>query len=259
MIGVARLAQVADHVVGVQIDNESAQEDHCTDDEPWITHPIGVIRRIHRCDVEQPVALHVAVNQVPRHRQAHDDHRHLAVAAHQQREDKRALEIMQLKDQEEQQVRNIAAHGRDSPQVQHGNKHRHLHQKPAYLVVDGRSPLLGAHLAVTGVNKIQRHKHDKANQSHYKQEVVKEFYRVQMIHNIIYDFSINDLQFDYLRFAIYLHGLSHPNYAQANCKGTTIIRHLQAKSRLFFPQACFFFHLTNKQTNHDKCNPEPFT
>ena len=34
-------------------------------------------------DMEQPVALHITVNQVPRHRQAHDDHRHLAVAAHQ--------------------------------------------------------------------------------------------------------------------------------------------------------------------------------
>ena len=117
MVGIAGLAQVADDMIGVEIDDESAQEDHCTDDEPRITHPIGVIRRIHRCDVEQPVALHVAVNQVPRHRQAHDDYRHLAIATHQQREDKRALEIMQLKNKKEQQVRNIAAHGRDSPQV----------------------------------------------------------------------------------------------------------------------------------------------
>ena len=176
MVGIARLAQVADHVVGVQIDDESAQEDHCADDEPRITHPIGVIRRIHRCDVEQPVALHVAVNQVPRHRQAHDDHRHLTVATHQKWEDKRALEIMQLKNKEEQQVRYIAAHGRYTPQVQHGYKHRHLHQKPAYLVVDGRSPFLGTHLAVTGIYKIQCHKYNKSYQCHHKQEVVKEFY-----------------------------------------------------------------------------------
>ena len=169
---------MTDHIIGVHIDDESCDEDHRTDDEPRVSYPRLAIRAVHRCDVEQPVALYVAVDQVPRHRQTHDHNRHLTVAAHEHREDERALEVVHLKQQEEQQVRDLTAYRRYAPQVNHRDEHRHFHQKPADLVVDGRPPLLGTHLAVTGIHKVQRHEDHKSHQRHHEQEIVEEFNRV---------------------------------------------------------------------------------
>ena len=104
--------------------------------------------------MEEPIALYITIQQVPQHRQAHDSQWHLAIAFQQEWEHERALEIVELEDQEEHQVGQFKLHVRQGPQVEHHHKHGHLHEAPSYFVIDGGSPFLSTHLAVSCIYKV---------------------------------------------------------------------------------------------------------
>ena len=162
-------------MIGMHIDAPTGKEDDRTDDELRRCYPsCGIqMRIILRRKVEQPITLDITVNQVPRNRKQHDDHRHFALAFEQEREYERTLEIMEFKNQKECPIRSV--HGDSSIQrkgleiqIQDHQKYRALHEQPTYFVIDGRSPFLRTHLAVAGVHEIQR---DENYQAHNKHDV----------------------------------------------------------------------------------------
>ena len=118
--------------------------------------------RVFRRDMEQEITLNITVNQIPNHREEHNNYRHLALSLQQEGEDKRTLEIMEFKDQEENPIRRLLYDRRQrritpglEVLVQHHKKYRAFHQQPAGFVVHGRTPFLCSHLAVSGIHKIQ--------------------------------------------------------------------------------------------------------
>jgi hypothetical protein len=110
--------------------------------------------------MEEPIALDIAIDQIPHHREKHDDQRHLTIALEQEREDEGTLEIVKLENQEEDQIWQLELHVRNSPQIEHYHKHRHLHETPTHLIINSGPPLVGTHLTITRIHKIQCHKHD---------------------------------------------------------------------------------------------------
>jgi hypothetical protein len=120
--------------------------------------------------------LHIAVYEIEDYAERHYDEGHLAVALHQQREDKRALEIVQLEHQEKDYIRQRKTHATAAPHENHHKKHGALHEHPAHFVVDGRTPFVGNHLAVTGINEIKGHKNNNTYKRNHKDE------KVELIH-----------------------------------------------------------------------------
>jgi hypothetical protein len=57
--------------------------------------------------MEKPIALYIAIYEIPYHRKSHNDDRHLAITLQQEWEDKGALEIVELEYQEEYQIRQL--------------------------------------------------------------------------------------------------------------------------------------------------------
>ena len=61
--------------------------------------------------MEEPFTLNIAVYDVPDDGEEHNDNRHLSFSLEQEREDKRALEVMELEDKEEYPIRRLAGNG----------------------------------------------------------------------------------------------------------------------------------------------------
>ena len=189
MVRVTGFTQMPDHVIRMYVDDPTGKENNRSDNELRTRYPrAGVqLRIVLGRQMEEPVTLDVPVDEVPDHRQHHNDYRHLAVALQQQGEDERTLEIVELKEQEEQPVRctlcytAVEREGLEI-EVQHHEEHRTLHQQPAYFVVQRRSPFLRTHFSITCVHKIQGDKYDKAHQKHDVQQVVKEINRVDIFY-----------------------------------------------------------------------------
>ena len=139
--------------------------------------------------MEEPIALYIAVYQVPKDRQPHDNQGHFAFSFHYEWEDERALEIVGFEDQEKNPIgciscnSSIEMYGTEI-EKKHDNKHGCFHKTPAYLIIDGGSPFFGAHLAITGIDKIECDKNDQPHQSHNKKQVVEELKGVDMFHSV---------------------------------------------------------------------------
>ena len=96
---------MADDVVSLPVDKHTDTEDYDTYVDKWLAKPIGII--VFRCKEENPATLHQGVECIECHTHQHNTKRHLRIATHQKREDKRTLEIMQLKQSKEHQRNNI--------------------------------------------------------------------------------------------------------------------------------------------------------
>ena len=113
------MTQVANDMVRMDIDVHPRDENHETRNELGCRQPIGAIIVIRR-NVEYPPALHQGIQHVECHAHDNDGKRHQALAAHQEREHERTLEVMQLKQEQEGQPHQVHASFGESPQQQHG-------------------------------------------------------------------------------------------------------------------------------------------
>ena len=92
MPSVTGLAQVAYNGVGLNVDKHSRKEDNNSDDE---------LRRIEPFGSVDPTSLHECVEQVEDDTHTHDTEWHAAIPFNEKGEYERALEIMNLKQDEE--------------------------------------------------------------------------------------------------------------------------------------------------------------
>ena len=172
---------MTNNVIRMDVDAPTCHKNNRSDDELRCLHPRrGVeLRIILRGQMEEPVTLDITVDEVPRHGEQHDNQWHLTIPFQQEREDERALHVMELKQQKEHPIRSIHRHavilrkGLEI-EVQHYKEHRALHQQPAHFVVNRRTPFLGTHLTVTGIHKIKGHKYHQTYQEHNVQQVIKK-------------------------------------------------------------------------------------
>ena len=104
---VARLAQVADDVVRVEVDGHAGKEQRASYIDIGLCKPAVVV--VRGGDVEDPAALHQGVERVEEHAHEDDAERHLRVAAHEQRKDERALEVVRLEQQQKDDAHRALA------------------------------------------------------------------------------------------------------------------------------------------------------
>ena len=103
MFVVSGFAQVADHVVRIDVDCHSDNENHGADDESRVEEPfggvvaIGCLGRHKSRNTEHPSGDEEGVQGVENHTHSHNRNRCCALAFHKQREDERPLEIVQQK------------------------------------------------------------------------------------------------------------------------------------------------------------------
>ena len=137
---VARLAQVADDMVGMEVYGHPRHEQGSPDVNVGLCEPVGVIA--FGRDVEDPPALHQRVEGVERHAHHDDPQRHLRLSAQQQREDEGALQVVRLEQHEERQRPGLPCPPGHEPEHAHCDEHGRLHHDPAHLV-GYRGPYFG--------------------------------------------------------------------------------------------------------------------
>ena len=174
MLRVARLAKVTNHMVRVEIDGHPNEEeqDACNGIR---TKQVGnALLKVGIGKPVKPSALNHAVDDVKEDAHEHDDDWHLALSFQQKGEDKAALEIVQLKEPEEYQLRQVPLQGREAPYCKHDKEDRKLHQHPSQLVVDAPSPLLRAELPVACRHEVKADKDHDSQHHHAINQTIKE-------------------------------------------------------------------------------------
>jgi hypothetical protein len=83
------------------------------------------------------------------------------------------LEIVELEYEEENQIRKLEFNFRHSPEVEHHDKDRHLHEAPSHFVVDSRSPFLSTHFAITSIYEVEGNKHNQSYKKEDKEKIMK--------------------------------------------------------------------------------------
>ena len=138
---VARLAQMAYHVIGMKIYEHACKEQQHSQQGVRFQQ-IGPTTGIQpfRSKIEQTACLHHSVQDVEHNAHSHNGYRHPALPFQQKRKDKRPLKVMQLKQQEEKIHWHRKANPAPAPQPKHDNENRRFHQHPCQLVVNGISP-----------------------------------------------------------------------------------------------------------------------
>ena len=174
VLRVTRLAQMTDHMVGMQVDahpNEEQQEaqDRLRTKQETPSPVIQSLGRIHeQAGSNQPGVQHIEHDAHP-----HDAHRHAAFPLHQQGEDERALEVVQQEQQNHCRLGGHHSRPAKQPADQHPDKGRCFHQYPRQLVVERQSPRRSAEHAITGLDKIERHEDQHSHSAHRPQKTMK--------------------------------------------------------------------------------------
>ena len=197
---VARLAQVANDVVRMEVGDETKQPYANTDVDIRLAEPICVVvREIGRHDKEQPTALHQSVEGVECHSHQHNRYGHLRVATQQQWEDERALEVVDLDNREEYQWYQLGGHSAQVPKYPHRHKYGCLHQYPRHFVWHGEAEFRVVEVAVTSLYKVQSDEYDQCRSRHHSQEnvVSRECYHTRLGIKIcqIYELLFNRITF----------------------------------------------------------------
>ena len=164
MFRVARLTQIADNVIALNIDEHADDEHEETDDELRLHQPILSIIGIGR-DIENPATLHQRIEQVERNAHDDDGKRHLAVSSQAERKHERTLEIMKLEEEQESQTHNVASTIRAKPHHQHGYKDRCLHQHPTQLIIHRRTPFLIVEFTIACIHEKKTHENPKNSEN----------------------------------------------------------------------------------------------
>ena len=105
VVGVAWLSQMADYVVGVQVDAHAKEEYGYAQDRQRTKQERRTLVEARRRKREESLAYQYAVDDIKRDAHQHYGNRHTALSLHQKRKNKRPLEIMQLKKQEGEESR----------------------------------------------------------------------------------------------------------------------------------------------------------
>ena len=155
MAGVAGLAQVADDVVGMQVDAHSHEEEQEADEGVRLEQVIQARSGLHAGEPEDASRLHHPVEHIEHDAHCHDAERHPAFSFHQEGEDEGTLQVVQLEEQEEKVLRHRESRATLCPKDEHHDEYRGLHQHPAELVVDAGSPLGGAEDAIARADEIE--------------------------------------------------------------------------------------------------------
>ena len=174
MAVVARSAQMAYDMVGVEVDGHSDEEDYRAEYEEGGGEPAGgVSGRAAVCGlgskVEEPSPYHVGVEQIERHARKDYRQRHLAFPLDEHREDEGALEVVEQEEGGHHRHRRIILAPRvraEDPEQKHGYEYRRLHQHPSEAVVDGRSPFLVVGDAISGSDALQGDEDDACQNEH---------------------------------------------------------------------------------------------
>ena len=174
MACVARIAQVANDVVAIEIYRKSGCKDCQSGDELRGEEPIGGVH-ILGSYIENPAALHQRVEQIESDTRQDYGKRHSAFSLDKQREDERTLEIVQLKHCKEDERHHGSASVRIPPQQTHSDEHRSLHKHPAELVVHRWSPPFGVHNAISGIDEVQCYIHHYCHCHHHGKQRVEMF------------------------------------------------------------------------------------
>ena len=160
--------QVHDHPE----EEERGAEDKLRRPEPG--NGIGVGRR----EEKEPTTLHDGIEGVEQRTGDDDGDRHLALSLHQQREDERSLEIVELEKGEHHAGHHIerfhVGTQRDKVEYQHREENRALHDEPAYVAANRHAPAVVERHAVGRGHKLQHDEHHNAQNGHHReQNVVK--------------------------------------------------------------------------------------
>ena len=120
-------------------------------------------------EVEDPSALHNGVEGVEQGAHRYNGPGHPAMASELPGEDEGAVEIVCFEQQQEHHAHYIGPPLGEPPQQQHDGKHRHFHQEPAQVVVQGRPPGRTVEFAISRIHKIQGQEHNDSQDGHRPQ------------------------------------------------------------------------------------------
>lgn len=171
MACIARLAQMADDVVGMEVDDHACDEKRGSDVKIGFGEPAFVI--VGRRDVEDPAALHQGVERIEEHAHSHDTGRHFRIAPDQQRKDERPLQVVSLEQDQQGQRRRFPRAVGEEPENGHGDEYRTLHQHPADPVRDREAVFTVEEIAVSGLEIMECDVNRQGQQGHDDQKNVK--------------------------------------------------------------------------------------
>lgn len=103
VVGVAWFAQMADYVIGVQVDAHAKEEYGYAQYRQRTKQERRTLVEARRRKREEPLAYQHAVDDIKRDAHQHDGNWHTAFALHQHREDERSLEIMEFEEQKREE------------------------------------------------------------------------------------------------------------------------------------------------------------
>ena len=172
---VAGAAEVADDVVGVQVDAHAGEEEQQSADGAGFEQVAPACVGRYGGVPEEAAGLHHAVEQVEHDAHQQDGDGHAATAFQQQGEDERALQVVELEQQEEQVGGHGESHAAAGPEDEHRDEHGGFHQHPAQAVVDRRAPLGGAEDAVAGADEVEGDEDGERHGGHRPEEDVEIF------------------------------------------------------------------------------------
>ena len=134
------------------------------------------------CEVEYPATLHAGIQRVEQHTHQDNAQRHLRLASHQQWEDKRTLEVVQLENGKQHQRYRIPLSVGECPQHTHCNEHGRLHQNPSHFIGNGRPIATVKEVAVTGLKELQCKEYEHRHDSHRDKKCIVELQCENTLH-----------------------------------------------------------------------------
>ena len=183
MLRITRLAQMAYHVVGMQIDEHTRKKQNDSQQGmrfQQIGPAIGI--QAFGSEIEQTARLHHPVQKVEDYSHRHNRHRHPTLAFQQEGKNKGPLKIVQLKQQEEKIYRYGKSCSALSPQPKHDDEYRRFHKHPCQFIIDGNSPRSSTEHAIACLDKIECNKDSQCHSTHYPQKYLKSF----LIHSSLF-------------------------------------------------------------------------
>ena len=171
MARVSGLAQVADDPVRVEVDGHAGNEECAADVDPGLREPVVVVAVGGY--PEDPAALHQGVERVEYHAHEDDAEGHLRVAADEQREDERALEVVGLEEEEEREGAGLSHAVGRGPQHAHEDEDRGLHEDPSDFVGDRGAVPPVEEVAVPGLEEVKGDEDREGQEGHDGQKDVE--------------------------------------------------------------------------------------
>ena len=115
MFRISRLAKVSDYMIGMKIDCHSYDEEQDTYDGIWTSQVGNALLKFRIGEPIESSTLNQPVNEVEHDTHQHYRNWHLALTIHEEREDETPLEIVQLEESEQNQLRQMPLQGRSTP------------------------------------------------------------------------------------------------------------------------------------------------